>query len=89
MNTIITVNDIINSGLRISSDISDSVIQFAIETVERAYVTDMIPIYQDILTNPSQYQDIINGTNKQPSLRSAICHLVYAWVLYDNFFATR
>lgn len=89
MNTIISVNDILNSGLRISSDINDQVIKFCIETVERCYVVDEFPMYQEVLTNPSQHQDILNGTDEHPSLKSAICLQVHAYLLYDTFCSTR
>lgn len=83
---------IIDSGLPISSDISDREIEYACRTVEQFYVKPMLgsELYSDIVSDTThQYDDIVNGTDEVAGLELAISHLVFAYLAYDNTRITR
>lgn len=89
-NSILLVNDVVNCGLRISSDIRDEEIQFSIDTVEKIYVAPTLgDLYNQIISSPASYTDLLNGKNGVPGLKLALEHLVYAYLLYDTVYATR
>ena len=88
---ILTPTYSLNCGLPISSDISDNEIELAIKTCEQFYVKPRLGAdkYADIVENPTQYADIIHGTNAVCGLELMETHLVFSYILYDTIRATR
>lgn len=90
MNTILDYEDVFNSGIDISTDIRPEVVTFAIETVERVYVAPAFgELYQEMLQSPEEYVNILNGTDATPSLKLALEHMVWAYLIYDTVTSTR
>lgn len=60
---IITTNEFLNCGLPISEEIDDSKLEYAIKTAEGYIVKPRLgdELYIDILTNPTNYNTILNG----------------------------
>lgn len=94
---LITFQEFIDSGIRISNDISQSEIEFAIKTVEQFYlkpaITDEHYIY--LKTNPEDPTNLIllNGGViegiEYAGLKYALYHLVFAWISTENQRITR
>lgn len=84
---IITISELINSGVAISDDISNSEIEFAINTMEHFYLRPALGEHYEhfIEQNPSQtYSELL------PLVKSAMYHIVYAYILQNrNIRATR
>lgn len=83
---------LIDCGLPISNDISERELEYAIKTVEQFYVKPMLggKLYADIDTDAThQYDDIIHGTSELAGLETAITHLVFGYLIYDNTRLTR
>lgn len=94
---ILSYNDFIDSGVRISSDISQSEIEFAISTVEHFYLKPAITDehYIDIDTNPTTEPNktlikggVIDGKS-YAGLKHALCHLVYGYLMTEQQRVTR
>ena len=80
-----------NSGLPTSTDMSGQEVIFAIKTVEQYYVKPRLgaELYADIVDNTDNYTEAINGSNTIAGLKTAIEHLVYAYLLWDRTRLTR
>lgn len=94
---LITAQNFIDSGIRVSSDISDSEINMAIITVEQFYLKNRIgdTNYADLNTNPATATNyiLLNGGTIDDvviaGLKLALYHLVYAYLLTDTMRITR
>lgn len=88
---ILDTNTFFDCGLPTSNDIGTQEIGFAIKTVELYIVKSRLggDTYGDIVGNPTNYNDEINGTSTMAGLKSAIEHLVYAYLLWDRTRLTR
>lgn len=94
---LITASEFLDSGVRISNDISTSEVEFAIRTVEHFYlkpaITDEHYIYLN--TNPEDPTNIILLTGgviegkEYAGLKYALYHLVFAWISTENQRITR
>lgn len=94
---LISVQNFLDSGVRISSDITDKEISFAINTVENFYI-------KNVLGNEN-YNNLLNNTTTEPNrtllrggtidgityagLWPAEYHLVYSYLLTENMRVTR
>ena len=76
-----------------SDDIRTEEIDFAIKTVEFTYLKPLItPDYYMTLTTSTLSDDdykVVNGDNSIAGLKSALYHLVWAYLTYDRFRLTR
>jgi len=87
---IITVSEFFNSGMPVSTDITDPEIEMAIKTVEQMYVKQMFgELWSDIAQHPVSYSELINGTDSMAGLKMAEYHLVFAYMIYDDMRLTR
>lgn len=88
---ILTPTYFLDSGLPLSSDISVDEVELAIKTCEQFYVKPRLGAdkYADIVENPTQYAEIINGTDTLCGLKLMETHLVYAYMLYEMMRLTR
>lgn len=89
---ICSVNDILNCGLPLSTDIRDEEIALAIKTVSMYYLKDALgsELYASIISDTThQYDDIVVGTDTIAGLRLALEHGVFAYMLYDSIRLTR
>lgn len=80
-----------NCGLPTSTDISEQEVMFSIKTIEQYYIKPRLgaELYADIVANPDNHTDEIEGTNTMSGLKTAIEHLVYAYMLWDRTRLTR
>lgn len=79
-----------DSGMPVSSDITDSEIEMAIRTVEQMYVKQLFGgLWEDMLQNPETYAEIINGSDTVAGLKMAEYHLVFAYMIWDDMRLTR
>ena len=88
---ILDTNTYFDSGLPTSTDISAQEVEFAIKTVEQYYVKPRLgaELYADIVDNPDNYSEALNGSNNLAGLKTAIEHLTYAYMLWDRTRLTR
>lgn len=88
---ILTPTYFMDSGIPVSSDISESEVTLAIKTCEQFYVKPRLGAdkYADIVENPTEYAEIINGTDTLCGLKLMETHLVFAYMLYDMMRLTR
>ena len=87
---VITATEFMNSGMPVSTDITDAEIEMAIKTVEQMYVKQMFgEIWPDIVQHPASYNELINGTDTMAGLKMAEHHLVFAYMIYDDMRLTR
>lgn len=94
---LITFQEFIDSGVRISNDISQQEIELAIRTVEQFYLKPAITDehYIDIKTNPQDPTNLIllNGgvieDKEYAGLKYALYHLVYGYLSTENQRITR
>ena len=91
MDHIITYGEFFDSGLPVSDDITPAEVEMAIKTVEeyemKPYLTNAK--WNDILTNPTQYEGIIEGDENCAGLKQSALHLVFAYLLFDRIRLTR
>lgn len=90
--TIVTPSDVINSGLPISSDITEQEVSLAINTVSQFYLKNVLgaDLYADIMQDTEhQYDDIVIGNDRIAGLRLAMEHGVFAYLIYDSIRLTR
>ena len=96
---IITVNDLLDSGLPLSEEISERKIENAIFTAEQFIIKNRLgdQQYIAIITSPAEYETILDGgayvDHKGKNvwlagLCEAETHLAYALILRDNITAT-
>ena len=87
----ITATEFMNSGLGVSTDITDPEIEMAIKTVEQFYVKPVFgdETWSNICQHPASYAEMISGTDTLAGLKAAEYHLVFAYMLYDNVRLTR
>lgn len=87
----ITPTYFIDSGVPVSSDISETEVSLAIKTCEQFYVKPRLGAdkYADMLSNPTQYADIINGNDTIGGIKLMETHLVYSYMLYEMMRLTR
>lgn len=94
---LITIQGFLDSGLRVSSDVTDNEVQFAIETVEQFYTKNAL--------TQEHYNDLIANQNTEPNrtllrggtvdgityagLMKAEYHLTYAYLMTENMRITR
>lgn len=88
---ILDTNTYFDCGLPTSNDISAQEVEFAITTIEQYYVKPRLgaELYADIADNPSNYEEALNGSNNVAGLKTAVEHLVYAYMLWDRTRLTR
>ena len=90
---LITPNELINSGVPMSDDIREEEITFAIQTVEATYLKPLItPDYYATLNTSTLSDDdycVLNGDESIMGIKSALYHLVWAYLTYDRFRLTR
>lgn len=88
---LITADDFLNSGLPVSDDIRHEEVEFAISTVERNYLKPFIgaELYSKLVANPLEYETLLEETPLTNGIRHAECEMVFAWMLFDRFRATR
>lgn len=87
---IITASEFFNSGMPVSTDITENEIEMAIKTVEQMYVKQMFgELWSDIVQHPFSYSELIDGTDSMAGLKMAEYHLVYAYMIYDDMRLTR
>ena len=95
----IDVNYLLNSGLLISDEISTERLEMAIKTTELYVVKPRLTDekYIEITSNPTEYETLLEGgivtdeNGKQfyvAGLKSAMCHLTFAFLLRDNLNVT-
>lgn len=97
--TILTVNDFLNSGMPTSDDIRAEEVQAAIQSVEYTYIKEALTdeIYIELLeaTTPldPDVDAILNGgiinDKAYLGLKFAICNMVWAWKANDVIRITR
>ncbi len=94
---ILSYNDFIDSGVRISSDVSQSEIEFAIKTIENFYLKPALTDehYIELDTNPTVEPNktlikggVIDGKSYS-GLKHALCHLVYGYLMTEQQRVTR
>lgn len=94
---LIAVQTFLNSGIRVSSDITEQEITFAINTVEQFYVKNALTQahYNDLLNNPSTEPNrtllrggTIDGIT-YAGIMQAEYQLTYAYLLTENMRITR
>ncbi len=94
---LITASEFLDSGVRISNDISTSEVEFAIRTVEEFYLKPAITDenYIDLNSNPTTEPNrtligggVIEGKD-YAGLKYALYHLVFAWISTENQRITR
>ena len=73
-------------GLPTSNDISTQEVEFGIRSVELYVVKPILgaETYANIVEDPVTYADAVDGTNTVAGLKTAIEHLVYAYLLWDR-----
>lgn len=88
---ILDTNTYFDCGLPTSTDISAQEVEFAIKTIEQYYVKPRLgaELYADIVDNPSNYEEALNGSNNLAGLKTAVEHLVYSYMLWDRTRLTR
>lgn len=88
---IITYYDYINSGLPTSDDISQQTVEMSVKTVEHYIVKGIIgsELYKDLQVNPDNYVEFLNGSENVIGLKTAILHILHAYLLWDRFRITR
>lgn len=92
---LISVSEYINSGLPVSTDISEYEIENAIKTVEHFYVKNRIgdANYIDLETPSATNYILLNGGTIDDKvfagLKMAMYHLVYAYMIINNIRQTR
>lgn len=88
---ILDVTTFFDCGLPTSNDLSTQEVDFSIKTVEFYIVKSILgaETYSNIVDYPVTYEDAINGTNTIAGLKTAIGHLVYAYMLWDKTRLTR
>lgn len=87
---LITSDEFLYSGLPVSTDITAEEIEMAIRTVEQLYVKQCFgDKWSEIVADPEEYTDIIEGTDEIAGLKLAEYHLVFAYLLYDEMRLTR
>ena len=88
---IITASQFMNSGLPVSTDITDPEIEISIKTVEQYYIKQMFgdELWSDICQHPASYSELLNGTDTMAGLKMAEYHLVFAYMVYDDVRLTR
>ena len=88
---ILDTNTYFDCGLPTSTDISAQEVEFAIKTIEQYYVKPRLgaELYADIVNNPDNYAEALNGSNNLAGLKTAVEHLVYAYMLWDRSRLTR
>lgn len=94
---IITINQLLNSGLDISEELSDYKLTMAIQTAEQYIVKNRLgELYSEIEANPTEYYTTINGgtvtiDDKEynvTGLKYAIYHLAYSYLIRQNITST-
>ena len=90
-NTLITAQELMESGLPISFDITEKELEQSISTVEQFYVVPRIGDLQwtQLIEHPTDYDVAINGGTTLAGLKQSEYHLVFAWVMWDRFRVTR
>lgn len=80
-----------DSGIPTSNDISEQEVSFGIRTIELYIVKPRLggELYADIVANPANYTNEIEGTSTMAGLETAIEHLTYAYLLWDRTRLTR
>lgn len=95
---LITNQEFLDSGLRVSNDISSTEIEFAIKTVEQFYLKPALTDEYYIQLNNNQtiesYRTLINGgtieeNREYAGLKFALYHLVYAYLMTEQQRITR
>lgn len=94
---LLTYTEFLDSGLRVSSDISQSEIEFSIKTVEHFYLKKVIgdSNYQNLNNTPQDPTNkilleggVIDGKS-YAGLKLGECHLVYAYLMTEQQRVTR
>ena len=98
---IMTIDDLLNSGLDVSEEIASEKLALAIGTAENFMVKPRLGgLYDSIVNDPDGYDNLINGgawtvnteytttTYQLTGLKYAILHLAYAFLLRQNIGAT-
>lgn len=94
---LLTYTEFLDSGVRISNDISQSELEFAIKTVEQFYLkpaltdTHYIELDNNQTTEPNKTLlkgGVIDG-KQYAGLKDALCHLVYAYLSTEQQRITR
>lgn len=96
-NMLISVQEFLDSGLRVSSDVTEKEIEFAINTCENFYVKNRLTQdhYNDLLNNQTTEPNktlLIGGTIDgvtYAGVKAAEFHLCYAYLMTDNMRVTR
>lgn len=88
---ILSYNDFIDSGLPTSDDIAVAEIEFAIKTIEHIIVKGYLTAdkYADIVENPEDYQEALDGNSKIAGIKFSECNLVFAYLLVNKYRLTR
>lgn len=95
--SLITVQGFLDSGLRVSSDITEKEVQFAIESVEQFYTKNALTQthYNDLIANPLTEPNrtlLCGGTIDgitYAGLIKAEYHLTYSYLMTENMRVTR
>lgn len=94
---LLTHTEFLDSGIRVSNDISEDEIKFAINTIENFYVKNAVTDthFIDLNTNPTDPTNqillkggVLNGVI-YAGIKIAECHLVYAYLMSENIRVTR
>lgn len=88
---IITAQEFLDAGLPVAYDIPVNEIDFAIRTVEQYMLRPIFHdnLWSEIVNNPDDYGDTINGNDTMLGLKDAEYHLVFAYLLWDRVRLTR
>lgn len=94
---LITIQGFVSSGLRVSSDVTDKEIEFAIQTVEQFYTKNSLTQehYNDLIANPNTEPNrtLLRGGTIEgityAGVMTAEYHLVYAYLMTENMRITR
>ncbi len=99
---LITINELLNSGLPISDELSDAKLSYCIQTAELYVLKPRLgdQTYLAILDQPSQYAEVINGGVVEREehgetkyyylngLKRAMYELSFAYLLFNDITAT-
>ena len=90
---LISYEDFLDSGVPTSDDLRTEEIEYAIRTVETTYIKPLITSdYYVALSTGSLSDDdyyVLNGDGNVMGMKDAICHAVFAYMLWDRMRLTR
>lgn len=90
---LITYQEFIASGLPVSDDISQYEVEFSINTVEEFYIKPALTTENYLTVSSTPNSPLVKGGNLDEEhyagLKQAMYHLVFAWMIVNNYRITR